>query len=142
MNQINDDELKPRPEQVRYANILFLGAWIGIFLMIITYIIYLGGILSPHVDPILIVQNWDKGIDEYLHITNSPHGWSWLSLLSRGDYANFIGLTLLAVLTIFCYFFLIVGYGKRKDWPYLFICILEVLVLALAASGILGSGGH
>lgn len=136
------DDLKPMPEQLRYANILFIGAWIGIFLMIISYIIYLGGILSPHVDPVLIAQNWDKGIDEYLHITHSPHGWAWLNLLSRGDYANFIGLTLLAVLTIFCYFFLIVGYRKRKDWAYFFICILEVLVLALAASGILGSGGH
>lgn len=142
MNQGTDSDLKPMPEQLRYANILFLGAWVGIFLMIITYILYLSGILAPHVDPVLITQNWDKGVNEYMHITHSPHGWSWVDLLNKGDYANFIGLTLLALLTIFCYFFLIAGYRKRKDWAFFYIAILEVLVLALAASGLLGSGGH
>ena len=48
----------------------------------------------------------------------------------------------LALLPILCYLFLIVGYGKRKDWIYFVICLAEVVVLVLAASGILGSGGH
>jgi disulfide bond formation protein DsbB len=133
---------KPMPEQLAYANLLFIGAWAGIVLMIITYFIYAGGFLSPHVDSALITQNWDKGVNEYLEITNSPHGWGWLNLLNRGDFLNFIGVVLLAVLTLICYLFLIVGYKKRKDWAYFIIAVLEVAVLALAASGILGAGGH
>lgn len=134
--------LKPMPEQITYANILFTGAWGGILLMIITYFIYLGGILSPHVEISLIIQNWDKGINEYLEITNSPHGWGWLALVNKGDFLNYFGLVLLALLTILCYLFLIGGYRKRRDWAYFVIAVLEVVVLSVAASGILGVGGH
>ena len=142
MNEQQNDSLKPMPEQLQYANILFAGAWFGIFLMITTYLIYVMGVFAPHVDIALITQNWDKGVDEFLEITHSPHGWEWLSLLNKGDFLNFIGLVLLAVLTIICYLFLILGYGKRKDWAYFIICLAEVAILSLAASGILGIGGH
>jgi hypothetical protein len=134
--------LKPMPEQLAYANLLFIGAWAGIVLMIITYVIYVSGILSPHVDLALITQNWGKGVDEYLEITKSPHGWGWLFLMNKGDFLNFVGVVLLAVLTLVCYLLLIAGYTKRKDRIYLVIAVLEVLVLGLAASGILGAGGH
>ena len=142
MSAHEEISLKPMPEQIAYANLLFLGAWVGILLMIITYFLYILGIISPHVDLALITQNWNKGIDEYLLITHSPHGWGWLSLLNKGDFLNFVGIALLAVMTIICYLFLIAGYQKRKDWAYFVIAVLEVLVLALAASGILGAGGH
>ena len=55
---------------------------------------------------------------------------------------NFLGLALLALMTIVCYCVLLNGYTKRKDWIYLTIAVLEILVLTVAASGILGSGGH
>ena len=130
------------PEQITYANLLFIGACAGILIMMITYFIYITGVLSPHVDITVIIQNWDKGVDEFLKITHSPHGWGWVTLMNKGDFLNFIGMVLLAVLTIFCYLFLIIGYGKRRDWTYFFICLTEVAVLTLAASGILGTGGH
>ena len=134
--------LRPMPEQIAYANILFIGAWTGIVLMIITYLIYIGGILPPQVDLALITQHWDEGVDQFLEITHSPHGWGWLSLLSKGDFINYLGVALLALLTIICYLLLIMGYKKRGDWVYLLIAILEVAVLSLAASSILGTGGH
>jgi len=142
MNEQQTKSIKPMSEQITYANLLFIGAWVGILLMLITYFIYVTGILSPHVDVTVITQNWDKGVDEYLKITHSPKGWGWLKLLNKGDFLNFIGLTLIAVLTIICYLFLVIGYKKRKDWVYFFICVFEIAVLTLAASGILGTGGH
>ena len=142
MNEQQSGVLKPMPEQITYANLLFVGAWIGILLMLITYFIYLTGILPPLVDVTVITQNWDKGVDEFLAITHSPHGWGWLHLMDKGDFLNFFGLVLIAVLTIICYLFLLVGYRKRKDWVYFFICLLEIAVLTFAASGILKTGGH
>jgi hypothetical protein len=142
MSEKENTDLKPMPEQITYANVLFLGAWAGILLMLVTYFIYITGALPPHVDVNVITQNWDKGVDDFLKITNSPHGWKWLSLMNKGDFLNFLGLVLIAVLTIFCYLFLIVGYKKRKDWIYFAVALGEVGVLGLAASGILGAGGH
>ncbi len=136
------DPLAPMPEQIRYANMLFVGAWGGIIILAISYFLYVTGIIPAHIDIALVVQNWGKGVNEFIQITNAPDGWSWAALLGTGDYMNFIGLVLLAAMTIFCYLFLIVGYARHKDWIYCVICTLEVLVLTLAASGILGTGGH
>lgn len=138
----NNDDLKPNREQVLYANILFIGAWGGIVILLLTYFIYAAGLITPHVDKMTVIEHWGQGVHEFLAATNAPQGWDWLALLARGDYLNFLGLALLAGLTIFCYFFLVKGYSRQKDWAFTTICILEILVLLLAASGLLGGGGH
>jgi len=140
--QNEKDITAPRKEQITYANVLSIGAWTGIAIMTVTYILYVTGIIPPHVDVNLIVDNWDKGVSQYRHITDSPQGWNWVLLLGKGDFLNFVGMVLLALMTILCYLIILKGYLVRKNFAYAVICILEVTVLALAASGIFGSGGH
>ena len=57
-----------------------------------------------------------------------------------GDYLNFVGIAMLAGLTIVCYIAIMPALKRKKDMPYLIIAILEVAVLVLAASGILKAG--
>lgn len=134
--------LHPSNEQIIYANLLLLGMLAGIVTLIITYTIYLTGLLPSHVDIQLISANWGKGVHEYLEVTHSPHGWGWIALLGKGDYLNFIGFTLLGTLTILCFLILARGYYRKKNWVFAIISILEIAVLSLAASGLIGSGGH
>lgn len=129
-------------EQIIYANILVVGVWSSIAIMGITYFLYLSNIMPPHVDLHTITTLWGKGVQEYLELTHSPSGWGWLSLMSKGDFLNYIGFVLLAVMTIICYLVLVKGYSAKKDWLYTGIAVLEIVVLSLAASGIFGSGGH
>ena len=138
----NKEGLQPSREQIIYANLLIIGVWAGIFILVATYVIYLSGILPPHVESSIIPTIWGKGVGEYLEITHSPHGWGWLSLLAKGDFLNYIGLALLALMTIVCYLVLVRGYIRQKNWIFTVIALLEIVVLSLAASGILGSGGH
>jgi len=142
MPAMDNQSLKPTKEQIIYANLLLMGMLAGIIIMIITYTIYLTGLLPSHVDMQLISDNWGKGVHEYSEITHSPLGWGWIALLGKGDFINFIGFTLLGTLTIFCYLVLVRGYYREKNWIFTTISVLEILVLSLAASGILGSGGH
>ncbi|MGD9329708.1 MAG: hypothetical protein PVJ53_00270 [Desulfobacterales bacterium] len=142
MPPMDKQSLKPSREQIIYANLLLMGMVAGIIIMIITYLIYSTGILPPHVDMQLVTANWGKGIHEYLEITHSPHGWGWTALLLKGDFLNYIGFTLLGLMTIFCYLVLVRGFIRKKDWIFSVISILEIVVLSLAASGIFGSGGH
>ncbi len=135
-------ESRPSREQVIYANILVIGVWIGLAVLFITYAIYLSGLMPSHVDISLVTANWGKGVHEYLEITHSPHGWGWLALLGYGDFLNYIGFAFLALMTVFCYLVLLKGYIAKKDWVYAVIAFLEIMVLSLAASGMLGSGGH
>jgi hypothetical protein len=142
MHAADNQSLKPSKEQIIYANLLLMGMVAGIIVLAITYVIYLTGMLAPHVNLQLITANWGKGIHEYLEITHSPNGWGWLALLGKGDFINYIGFTLLGVMTIICYLVLVRGYAREKNWIFAVISILEILVLSVAASGILGSGGH
>jgi len=142
MNTQNKQALKPSREQIIYANLLIIGVWAGIFTLVTTYAIYLVGILPPHIDISAIPQVWGKGVSEFLEITHSPHGWGWLPLLVKGDFLNYIGFVLLALMTIVCYLVLVRGYIRQKNWIFAVIAFLEIVVLSVAASGILGSGGH
>ena len=142
MTTIDNPSLRPSKEQIIYANLLLMGMLAGIVIMFITYAVYLSGILPPHVGLDTISANWGKGIHEYLELTHSPQGWGWFALLGKGDFINFIGFALLGLMTIICYVVLVKGYLRKKDWIFAAISILEIIVLALAASGIMGSGGH
>lgn len=53
-----------------------------------------------------------------------------------------MGIIILAGLTIVCFTQLALSLARRKQWLLCVIAILEVLVLVLAASGILVGGGH
>lgn len=129
-------------EQVTYANILFYGSWAGILIMVITYLVYVLGAMAPHIPLEEVPHYWGMSADQYLHEADIGAGWAWAALLGKGDFFNFLGIAFLGVLTIIGYLTLIPAYFKRQDLAYGTIAILEVLVLVLAASGILGSGGH
>ncbi|TVM19424.1 DUF1634 domain-containing protein [Oceanidesulfovibrio indonesiensis] len=165
------------PEQIKYANLLFWGSWLGIFLMIITYLIYITGVLQPAVSMQDVTSNWTQprikvtsygphheieefkicgkevecsisdpdvvgGVAAYSKITNSPTGWDWAKQLGKGDFLNFLPIAFLAVLTIICYFTLIPAYFRCKEYVYAGIVIAEIIVLAAAASGLVGGGAH
>ena len=142
MDTKNNEALKPTREQIIYANLLIIGVWVGIIILATTYAIYLTGVLSPHIDISIIPSIWGKGVNEYLEITHSPHGGGWVSLLTKGDFLNYTGFVLLALMTIVCYLVLVRGYFRQKNWIFAAIAVLEIVVLGVAASGILGSGGH
>ena len=142
MNDLEKMAKRPSKEQIIYANLLVIGVWSGIAILFTTYFIYAFGVLSPHIELSQVPHLWGKGVDEYLHLTHSPHGWGWVSMIGKGDFLNYIGFALLALMTVVCYLVLVKGYVRKKDWIYAGIAIAEILVLLVAASGILGSGGH
>ena len=129
-------------EQVLYANILNKGMAIGLIGLIITFIIYGAGILDP-VIPLEEVQNyWVMPVADYLEQTGIHAGWAWLGNLGKGDMLNFLPIAFLSLLTIVCYLAILPGLMRKKDTAYVVLVIVEVVVLTVAASGILGSGGH
>jgi hypothetical protein len=142
MNTLKKEDLQPSREQIIYANLLIIGVLAGLIILVTTYAIYVTGILPAHIEISLVPTLWGKGVGEYLEITHSPHGWGWVPLLAKGDFLNYIGFVLLALMTIFCYLVLVRGYIRQKNWIFTVIAVLEIVVLSVAASGILGSGGH
>jgi uncharacterized membrane protein len=135
-------KLQATEEQLTYAKILDIGMKIGLIAIIITFAIYALGVLSPHIPVQDVSKYWTLSVHDYLLATNIPNGWGWLSMLEKGDFLNFTGIAFLAGVTIICYLAIVPILFRKKDTVYGIIAILEVLVLVLAASGILKVAGH
>ena len=136
------NDIKASPAQLRYADTLFYGALLGFVTMLITYALYVFGVLTPQIPLDEMPRLWTHSAASYRAAGNIPQGWGWVALVGKGDLCNFIGIAFLAALTIICFVQLAIGLLRQKQWIMAIIAILEVLVLSLAASGVLVAGGH
>ncbi|MDP2167444.1 MAG: hypothetical protein Q8J64_03835 [Thermodesulfovibrionales bacterium] len=129
-------------EQIKYAGMLDKGMKIGFVLVVVSFILYITGIMAPYLPINDLPKYWGMPVHDYLKATNIHMGWAWLGMLQKGDFINFIGIAFLAGVTIPCYIAIMPIFLKKKDKVYFTLALLEVTVLALAASGLLKSGGH
>lgn len=127
-------------EQLRYARVLGWGTRIGLALLVASFLAYVFAWLPPLVAHEQLPQLWNKPVGEYLAVTGIPTGWGWLSLVGQGDIANLVGICVLAGVSVPCLAAVIPVYAARRDRVFLAICLLEIGVLLLAASGILTAG--
>ena len=134
--------LKATPEQILYAKILERGMFIGLLILLITFGLYAFGIMDPYIPLDKISNYWSMNVNDYLHHANIKAGWAWVGMLKYGDFVNFIGIAMLAGVTILCYAAIVPTLLKSNDKVYAALAILEVIILTVAASGILGAGGH
>jgi hypothetical protein len=127
-------------EQLVYARILWYGGIISIVAITAAYIVYITGILPHYIEFDKIVELWGKKSHKFVEETNTPIGWEWLKLVMYGDFLNLLLLTFLSFLTIVCYLAIIPLLVAKKDFIYFVIALVEVLVLLLAASGLIVAG--
>lgn len=135
-------DVRATEEQIAYARLLDLGMKTGLVMLVVTFAVYLFGVLVPHVPVGDLPRYWGLPVKDYLEAAHAPHGWAWLGMVGKGDFLNFTGIAYLAGVTILCYGRIIPILFRKKDTTYGVIALLEVAVLVLAASGILKSGGH
>ncbi|MFZ5776232.1 MAG: DUF1634 domain-containing protein [Thermodesulfobacteriota bacterium] len=137
-------------EQLLYANILEKGMFLGLVSMVITFCLYVFGIM-PAVVPVGEVANyWKMPVGQYLDAINQnflhwehvPTGWSWLKLVGHGDFLNFVPVAILSGVTIICYLAVVPGLFQRKDKAMGAMALATAIILALAASGLVGGGAH
>ncbi len=142
MAQIPEKSLQARPEQLLYASILEKVMYFGLLILLITYAIYVLGIVKPYIPVSDISKFWSMNVSDYLHKAHAPHGWGWVAMIGYADYLNFVPISILAGVTIICFLAVAPGLWKQNDRIYAVLSVLEAVILAVAASGILGSGGH
>jgi len=138
---VKKDMKDATPEEARrYAGLLEWGTRVGLALLFLSFIAYLSGLLAPHVPLEQLPQLWNQPVDEYLRRTQSPQGWGWLALATRGDFSNLLGIAVLASCSIPPLLAAIPLFRRQGASAYAIICALEILVLLMAASGRLSAG--
>ncbi len=142
MAEQNTPTLKATEEQLLYARILERGMFFGLILLLVTFAIYAFGIMKPYIPLREISRYWSLSVSDYLHVAHVEAGWTWLGMLKYGDFINFIPIAILAGVTMFCYLSIVPTLWRKKDIVYAILALLEAIILLVAASGILGGGGH
>jgi hypothetical protein len=129
-------------EQLAFASVLDSGMKLGLVLLVATFVTYVSGALAPHVNVADLPRYWSLPVKDYLAATGIHAGWGWLAMIAKGDFLNFLPIALLAGTAIGCYSAVIPIFFRKKDAIYGVLAVLEVIVLALAASGLLNVGAH
>lgn len=141
MDEQPDATLEPTPEQVLYAGVLAKGMYVGLACLFVTFALYVFGFMGPCIPLDELPREWTKNVDEYLAGAGIEAGWSWVGMLRYGDFVNFLGIAILAGVTVLSYLVIIPLLIKSRDLIYAVLAAIEVLVLVAAASGII-AGGH
>jgi hypothetical protein len=129
------------PEQMRYATWLDWGTRVGLIVLLLSFAAYVLGLAESHVPVSRLPDLWVHPVGRFLELTDSPTGWGWLALVHRGDIAGLFGIAILAGSSVLCLLALVPLYWVRGDKAFAAICLAEVAVVLVAASGWM-SGGH
>lgn len=127
-------------EQLRYAAVLETGVRIGFIMLVAAFGAYIGGVAPAHVPLDRLPDLWTLPANEYATRASMPRGWGWVRLLPRGEILSQAAIAVLAGVSIVCFGALASVYRKRGDRVYFAIAVLEIIVLVLAASGVLTRG--
>lgn len=130
----------PLAAQRRYGLWLAWGTRVGLALLVLGFVAYLAGV-APHVPIEKLPSLWGRPSGELLAQTGVHPGWGWAAFLPRSDMLVMAAIGVLASCSIPCLLAAAPVFAKSRERAFLAICLLEVAVLALAASGIL-AGGH
>jgi hypothetical protein len=140
MDEKSAVSLEASPEQILYAKILEWGMYLGLLILFITYALYVFSIMDPYIPLNKISNYWSMNVHDYLEHAGIKDGWAWVGMLKYGDFINFVGVAILAGVTIICYAVIVPTLLKNKDIVYAILAVLEVVILSAAASGLLAVG--
>ncbi|MBS0436133.1 MAG: hypothetical protein U1E80_07530 [Piscinibacter sp.] len=128
------------PEQLRYARWLEWGTRVGLAALTLIFLAYGIGLVEPHVPHSRLPEVWNLPVSQFLAATGLPTGWGWLAFAHRGDIANLLGIAMLTGASLLALLALLPLYLRQRDRLYAALCVAQVAVLLLAASGLLTAG--
>jgi len=133
----DDSAARVPVEQRRYARLLDGAAKCGSVLLVAGFFAYVLGWVPAHVPVDQLAGLWSLPLHEYLHATGTPSGWGWIVHLPKGEFASLAGTEILAGCSLLCLLAIIPIYARRGDRVYAALCVAQIALLLLAASGVL-----
>ena len=135
-----DPEHAISDDQAAYARVLAPAKYVALIVLAVTFAIYILEIRPAHVPPGDLHRYWTMPSGEYLRSVDLQPGWGWAGKLGASDLTNNLGICLLASVSVLAYLRVIPIFARKRRWPLLAIAVAEVLVMLLAASGLIVAG--
>jgi hypothetical protein len=135
-----DDVIVAGREQTCYARLLLYGGWTSLIALVLGFIVYAVGVLPPLIEVEELSAVWSLSSQHLREQRGHPSGWNWLYLLRYGDIFNLMGIALLASCSAVPLLAVSRLYWLRRDRMYALLSGAQVMVLLLAASGLVAVG--
>lgn len=120
-----------------YARILQRIVIVGSLLMLVSFVIYAFGLLPTVMEAERVPTVWHLPADEAAPLIGRPPLWHWVLAPQRADLLSLGSLTVLAATTPVGLAVLFVLFLRRRDFVYAIMVFFQLVVLLLAASGML-----
>jgi len=124
-------------ENAIYARWLSVGVGVGFAALLVSFMVYLSGLVPPGISPEKLPQYWSLPVAEYVAITGAPTGWAWIFRLGESDLLNFAGVAVLAMTTVLCQLRVLPHFARTGERTLALIAAAQVALLAAAASGLI-----
>lgn len=129
-----------RAAQLCYARWLARGAALGLVLLVAGFAAYVTGWVDPHIPIERLPALWNRPAPELLAEVGLRPGWGWAELVHRSDMLILAGIGVLASCSIPSLAATIPVFAARGERAFVVICVLQIAVLVLAASGFFALG--
>ena len=110
-----------------------IGTRLGFVVLVASFVAYVSGMLDPHLPPHRLPLLWGLPVDHYVTAASAPTGWAWLGFVARADYLNYVGVALLATVTLAAYARIVPMLLSQRERLRAAIAIAQVVVLVVAA---------
>lgn len=127
------------PDQQRYSRILAAGTHAGLAILVILFGLYMFGIVAPQVPHASLPELWRLPAGEFLALAGIADGWGWTAHVAHGDVLTLVGIATLAFCSVPCLIAVMPIYWASGQRALFGICALEVAVILMAASGLIGA---
>ena len=124
-----------------YARWLDRATKAGFAISLVAFLVYASGLVPAFVPPSELARYWTLPVDRFIAATGAPQHWAWLHYLGYSDVLNLAAVALLALVTPACYARLLPKLFAQRDWLQLALAGAQVIVLVVAASGLLAGAG-
>lgn len=119
-----------------YATVLERVSWAGVLASLLAYTLYVFHLLPLSVSVESIAGNWHLGADELVSRGIVSSGWAWVANLPSADMLSLAAIAILTLTPVACLLVSSAAFLRSKDYAYALIAFLQILVLAVAVSGV------
>jgi len=127
-------------EQLAYAGVLDRLSHLAILVIGGSYAAYVLNLLPQGVSIVETASSWHLRASEMQSTLHAPLGWSFMadpSSLGLGDTLSYLSIILVCMIPVICLLFTAPAFLREKRPVFVVLSLLQVLILLVAATGIL-----
>jgi hypothetical protein len=127
--------------RMAYARILSVAVYVAFFLLLVVSVLYFSGAVASRTPLNELHRYWGESLEEFREAVGAPaRPWEWTQEVLSAEGLAHVPIAFLGLLTMAGYLRIAIPFARAGDYAYLAIVVAELVVLGIAAAGLLSGG--